>query len=279
MDRVNTFVRDLWRRPSPPSFSHSTRGSRSRSVLRRRATAADLVPRNLSPTTQAAFNAASREEMVQSTSTKKEKRKGNAFSFKDLFRWQSVDHPPSSDQLPKDTLPHDSAALDGLVNFHLGQLERIKRELKHYNRTSDQLTVTYAGMCERSEMPGTTEQLKQRIQGVLNARNLLSRFVMFHLQELERILSLKTELGKGRTVPNLSVIQFPLFFFFSFFFVCVESHRLLQKIADYNSSQLRQPAYRHGMERTVQLGDPTRFSSRAGEGRLKHCTDLVVFLP
>jgi hypothetical protein len=133
---------------------------------------------------------------------KSEKRK-TPFSFRDLFRSQPNGNTSNTGGLPLDPLPRNNALLDGLANYHLGQLDRLKRELKHDNRHIDQLSVTYADLCRRGDMKGTADMLKHRIRLAMNSRNLLSRFVAFHLQELERILELKGELGLGKPVPNL----------------------------------------------------------------------------
>ncbi|KAL1954265.1 hypothetical protein VTO42DRAFT_1451 [Malbranchea cinnamomea] len=210
MERVSALIQGL--RPSPPrSFSYTTRGSKSPNAVRRRASAGDLFDRSAQrPPYDPNGRMGSqqphheqRQEQRQEQTGKIGKRKTSGFSFRHLFRWRPSTPPP--DELPKDPLPHDSSKLDGLVNYHLGQIERIKRELKHFNRTIDQLTLTYMNMAENGEMPGTTYYLDERIKVAVNSRNLLSRFVAFHLQELERILILKLELGQGRPVPNLFV--------------------------------------------------------------------------
>jgi hypothetical protein len=131
------------------------------------------------------------------------KRKTLPFSFRDLFRSQPNSNASNTGGLPIDHLPRNNALLDGLANYHLGQLDRLKRELKQHNRNIDHLSVTYSDLCRRGDMKGTADMLKHRIRGALNSRNLLSRFVAFHLQELERILELKGELGLGKPVPNL----------------------------------------------------------------------------
>ena len=214
MDKVNNFVRSLWKRsPSPPrSFSVTRRGN----VLRRRASSFEPM-RPTSPTTQAALDEDYRNKVEERVAKLENREPNKVFSFKKFLGWEpTLGRPPR--HLPMDHLPSDMAALDGLINHHLAQVESLKRELKHYNRKADQFYLTYLDMVQRAEFPGTTEMLKQRIQGLRNARNLLARFVQFHLQELERVIKVKQELGSGRPVPNVSVIRFSFSQFFPLLF-------------------------------------------------------------
>lgn len=131
------------------------------------------------------------------------KRKTSGF-LKTLFRG-SPGGPPAQD-LPKDPLPQNSTKLDALCNYHLGQLDRIKRELKQFNRNIDQLKLTFQNMCRDVEMDafdGTRFLMEERIKTSTLSRNALAKFVAFHLQELERLLVRKLELGHASSVPNL----------------------------------------------------------------------------
>ncbi|EFQ98278.1 hypothetical protein MGYG_01311 [Nannizzia gypsea CBS 118893] len=101
-------------------------------------------------------------------------------------------NPPPS---PRDELPKDFVALDGLLNYHLSQLDRIKSEIKEHNTTLDQLGYTLANMSTRPEVQYAAMYMNWRLQGVRNARNLLAKFVAFHLQEIDRISALKLEMG------------------------------------------------------------------------------------
>ncbi|KAF3491446.1 uncharacterized protein GIQ15_00963 [Arthroderma uncinatum] len=103
--------------------------------------------------------------------------------------------PPSSPPSPRDELPRDFVALDGLLNYHLGQLDRIKREIKEHNTTLDQLSYTLSDMSTRPEVQYAAMYMNWRLQGVRNARNLLAKFVAFHLQEIDRVSALKQEMG------------------------------------------------------------------------------------
>ncbi|KAM5439624.1 hypothetical protein MferCBS31731_004380 [Microsporum ferrugineum] len=98
--------------------------------------------------------------------------------------------PPS----PRDELPKDFVALDGLLNYHLSQLDRIKKEIREHNTTLDQLAYTLANM-SAPEVQCAAMYMNWRLQGVRNARNLLAKFVAFHLQEIDRISALKLEMG------------------------------------------------------------------------------------
>lgn len=108
--------------------------------------------------------------------------------------------PPPS---PRDILPVDGMKLEGILNYHLSQLDRIKRELREHNTTIEQLDYTLADLATHPEMQYTTERLVARIQGVRNARNLLAKFVVFHLQEIERIMLLKCSLKDSKKIPDM----------------------------------------------------------------------------
>ncbi|KAG5203942.1 hypothetical protein GTR04_7329 [Trichophyton interdigitale] len=103
--------------------------------------------------------------------------------------------PSSAPPSPRDELPKDFVALDGLLNYHLSQLDRIKNEIKEHNTTLDQLSYTLANMSTRPEVQCAAMYMNWRFQGVRNARNLLAKFVAFHLQEIDRISALKLEMG------------------------------------------------------------------------------------
>ncbi|KAK2841605.1 hypothetical protein FQN49_006090 [Arthroderma sp. PD_2] len=102
---------------------------------------------------------------------------------------------PASPPSPRDDLPRDFVALDGLLNYHLSQLDRIKREIRDHNTTLDQLAYTLADMSTRPEVQYAAMYMNWRLQGVRNARNLLAKFVAFHLQEIDRVSALKQDMG------------------------------------------------------------------------------------
>ncbi|WEW54993.1 hypothetical protein PRK78_000420 [Emydomyces testavorans] len=110
---------------------------------------------------------------------------------------------PSLLTSPRDILPNDSSQLEGLLNYHVGQLERIKREVDMHNETIGQLTYTYYDMRQHSHLVHAAGCLYARIQGLRNARNRLAKFVLFHLRELERIDEAKGSLEKHRRASNM----------------------------------------------------------------------------
>lgn len=103
---------------------------------------------------------------------------------------------------PVDTLPDDQVKLDGILNYHLSQLDRIQREVKGHNATLEQLHYTLTDMKGQEGKKHTAERLYWRIQGVRNCRNLLAGFVVFHLQEIDRISDLKQSTG-GSDIHNM----------------------------------------------------------------------------
>ncbi|EAS32466.3 uncharacterized protein CIMG_03490 [Coccidioides immitis RS] len=96
---------------------------------------------------------------------------------------------------PRDDLPYDRLKLEGLVNYHVGQLERLKREIQGHNETIGQLACTLRSMRHKDHLVHAAGCLNARIQGVKNTRNRLAKFVMFHLQEMERIEEFGRPLG------------------------------------------------------------------------------------
>lgn len=95
----------------------------------------------------------------------------------------------------RDPLPTDPTNLEGLQNFHIGQLERIKREVEFHNESIAQMEYTWNDAVQYSDLRNVAECLNARIQGLRNTRNRLAKFVLFHLHELDRI---EEELDKLR---------------------------------------------------------------------------------
>lgn len=95
--------------------------------------------------------------------------------------------PPTPPTSTRDPLPTDFTKLEGLQNFHVGQLERIKREVEFHNDSIGQMEYTFNDALQHSELRNVAECLNARIQGLRNTRNRLAKFVLFHLHELERI--------------------------------------------------------------------------------------------
>ena len=155
------------------------------SLLRRRASLADGFI--IKPNTDGNWNS---------------RHKLNPMSFVDLFS-TGTPVPPIPPRSPRDPLPNDSTKLEGILNYHLSQLGRIKRELREHNTTIEQLAYTLADLTAHPEMQYTAGRLVARIQGVRNARNLLAKFVAFHLQEIERIMLLKRSFRDSKKIPNV----------------------------------------------------------------------------
>ncbi|KAI5296566.1 hypothetical protein KEM52_000014 [Ascosphaera acerosa] len=107
-------------------------------------------------------------------------------------------------QEQKDALPNDAGPLDGLLNYHLGQLGRLKQEVATYNATIEQLDYTYRDMIGYPTATHTAQMLWARIQAERAARDSLFSFAMFHVEEIERIVRHKACLaGAPELVTNM----------------------------------------------------------------------------
>lgn len=131
------------------------------------------------------------------------KRKPGNF-LKNLFRTRPEAAP--AQEFPKDPLPRNPTKLDEICNYHLAQLDRIQQELIQLNHNIDSLRVMFQSVCEDETMDaydGTRFLLEERVTNAIVSRNSLAKFVAFHLQEVERILVRKAELGYPNSIPNL----------------------------------------------------------------------------
>ncbi|KAI5289285.1 hypothetical protein KEM54_004123 [Ascosphaera aggregata] len=119
--------------------------------------------------------------------------------------------PPSPAYEAKDSLPGDSTALDGLLNYHLSQLGRIKREVVGYNTTIEQLEYTYCDMVQHTASSFTAKMLWSRIQAERTARNNLCSFAMFHVDEIERIVQHKASVACSPEIVTNIYKQMPTY--------------------------------------------------------------------
>lgn len=188
MRRVSTFMKRLRTvsayTPPPEAPEPST--------IRRRASASDL----LSPVPTCLNNNSGIE-----TASINSRSRNSQFQFKDVFSVKESDPPPAPPTV-RDELPKDHLKLEGLLNYHIGQLERIKREVDDHNATVEQLSYTHADMQQHEYLTHAAECLYARIQGIKNARNLLAKFVAFHIQEVERIAEVKHALKQKKVSPS-----------------------------------------------------------------------------
>lgn len=111
--------------------------------------------------------------------------------------------PPSPTYELKDPLPNDAGSLDGLLNYHLSQLGRIKNEVINYNTTIEQLEYTYCDIMNTTSKI-TSHMLWARIQAARLARDNLCSFAMFHVEEIDRIVQHKTTMmGSPEIMTNM----------------------------------------------------------------------------
>ncbi|OJD13283.1 hypothetical protein AJ78_06243 [Emergomyces pasteurianus Ep9510] len=90
-----------------------------------------------------------------------------------------------------DRLPDDQVKLDGIVNYHLSQLDRLHLELAWHNEAIELLSRTNPP----KDMRCLAEKLLERIRRAKDARNLLEPFMKFHVHEVWRILKLKQKVA------------------------------------------------------------------------------------
>ncbi|KAI1911633.1 hypothetical protein LOZ58_001042 [Ophidiomyces ophidiicola] len=174
MRRMSSFVQGL-RRISTSSLSFK---DMSLSPDRRRVSSSDLVGTTLNG----------------DDASTKSRQTSNQQSLDAIVTAEEID-PAALVSSKRDVLPRDRPNLEGLLNYHVAQVERIKREVDENNETIEQLMYTYYDMSHHAHLMHTTEHLHARIQGVRNSRNRLAKFVLFHLQEMERIGEMKQVLN------------------------------------------------------------------------------------
>lgn len=96
----------------------------------------------------------------------------------------------------RDELPANPAKLDGFINYHLGELDRLRRELEYYTELLSQLSYTLGDISRREGMQVSTQRMQKRMQDIMNFRTSLGKIVGYHRFELERVAELKKLLGE-----------------------------------------------------------------------------------
>lgn len=100
----------------------------------------------------------------------------------------------------RDELPTSPAKLDGVINFHLGELDRLKRELEYHTELLTQLSYTLGDISRREWMQVSTLRMQKRMQDILAFRTSLGKIVGYHRFELERVAELKRMMGQVNNV-------------------------------------------------------------------------------
>ena len=111
----------------------------------------------------------------------------------------------TKDPLPTTHLslfPDDRSTLEGLINIHLGKLDRYKRQVISFNLTIEQLYADHAKLIQSPEAqitPQLVTALEMEIEETRAGRNTKRRYVDFHRGELraiaEKRIILDEELG------------------------------------------------------------------------------------
>ncbi|EEH39915.2 hypothetical protein PAAG_02104 [Paracoccidioides lutzii Pb01] len=104
-----------------------------------------------------------------------------------------------SSSQPFDELPRDANKLEGIMNYHLGQLDRLRLELDLQNETIERLSRTLTP----EDLEHTAQKLLARVRVARNSRNLLAPFMGFHLREIKRIIELRWKMSGKDELPTL----------------------------------------------------------------------------
>ncbi|KAK2761235.1 hypothetical protein FQN54_001757 [Arachnomyces sp. PD_36] len=116
-------------------------------------------------------------------------RPGSPSFFKS--RRQRQQHPEDD----RDEIPSDPARLDGFINYHLSELERLKREVEHHNVILTQLSYTLADVARREGMEVSTQRMQKHMQDIVTFRTSLGKTIGYHRFELERVAEFKKSMG------------------------------------------------------------------------------------
>lgn len=100
----------------------------------------------------------------------------------------------------RDELPTNPAKLDGVINFHLGELDRLKREIEYHTELLTQLSYTLGDISRREGMQVSTRRMQKRMQDIFAFRTSLGKIVGYHRFELERVAELKRMMGEVNNV-------------------------------------------------------------------------------
>lgn len=100
----------------------------------------------------------------------------------------------------RDELPTNPAKLDGVINYHLGELDRLKRELEYHTELLTQLSYTLGDISRREWMQVSTRRMQKRMHDILAFRTSLGKIVGYHRFELERVAELKRMMGQANNI-------------------------------------------------------------------------------
>lgn len=144
------------------------------------------------------------------------------------LKWEPEDEQKN---LGSENLPDDRRKLDALMNYHLGELDRLKKYVVRLNDDKDQHEVRLASAKHRADgkhlhtinsffspvvtlifaidlgMMASVVYAAELVRDVVKMRDSYLRYVVFHKEELERIgkqvVELKKRSGEKETIPEV----------------------------------------------------------------------------
>ena len=143
------------------------------------------------------------------------------------LKWEPEDE---QKLLGSESLPDDRRKLDALMNYHLGELDRLRKFVVRLNDDKEQHEVRLASAKHRADgesppMSFTPQAAKssrpaadlgmmasvvyaaELVRDVTKMRDSYLRYVVFHKEELERIgkkvVELKKRSGEKETIPEV----------------------------------------------------------------------------
>lgn len=140
-----------------------------------------------------------------SPKNKEPRRIGSIGSLKSLvssLRKVSTSNSQKSDASPNqpllDELPHSREGLEARLNYHLGELDRVRKLVLQRNEEIKETSYRlHTHQRLREEVPQALKKLKELLDSVRQQRNSYAHFVDYHRGEIRRI-------GKRREELDLS---------------------------------------------------------------------------
>ncbi|ERF74534.1 hypothetical protein GJ744_012448 [Endocarpon pusillum] len=107
-------------------------------------------------------------------------------------------------------LPDDRRKLDALMNYHLGELDRLKKFVVRLNDDKEQHEVRLASAKHRADdvgMMASVVYAAELVRDVTKMRDSYLRYVVFHKEELEmigkKVVEMKKRSGEKATTPEV----------------------------------------------------------------------------
>jgi len=107
----------------------------------------------------------------------------------------------ASKQLPPDELPHTREGLEARLNYHLGELDRLRKLVQQRNDEIKEMSYRLQiHQRLREEVPRSLQKLKELLDNVRQQRNSYAHFVDHHRSEIRRIGQRREELDLAQGI-------------------------------------------------------------------------------